>query len=75
MLQPLFNFNTDTVLLYKGIARVIRNNKKYGGTANIVLKFSPKAHLLIKTEFLHPQVSNIKNMESLIQISLLKHIL
>ena len=59
MLTPIFDFSTDSVLLYKGIARVTKNNVKYGGTANILLKFNPKAHLLIKTEFLYPKVSNI----------------
>ena len=59
MLFPLFDFNADVVLLYKGIARVTKYDKRYGGVANIVLKFSPKAHLLIQTKFLHPQVSSI----------------
>jgi len=63
MLTPIFDFNNDSVCLYRGIARVTRNNVKYGGTAKIILKFSPKAHLLIHTEFLHPQVSGIINDE------------
>jgi len=64
MLTPIFDFSKDSVLLYKGIARVTRNNNKYGGTANILLKFSPKAHLIIKTEFSHPHVSGIINDET-----------
>ncbi len=60
MLKPLFDFSKDSVSLYKGIARVTRNDKKYGGIANIILKFSPKAHLLIKTEFFFSCKSPLK---------------
>lgn len=59
MLTPIFNFSSDSVCLYKGIARITKNNKKYGGVAEILLKFSPKAHLLIDTKFLAPQISSI----------------
>ena len=59
MLTPIFDFNSDNVLLYNTLVRVKRNKKGYDGTGKIRLVFLPKAKIVIDTEFGDPHLSGV----------------
>jgi len=72
MLTPIYNFSSDSVLLYDGISNVKRNKIKYQGTAEIKLNFKPKANVVIDTKFSDHRLSSIINDEN-IDFSVDKH--
>jgi len=65
MLTPIFDFNSNSVLLYDGISNVKRNRIKYEGTAEIKLNFKPKANVVIDTKFSDPRLLSIIDDENI----------
>jgi len=59
MLTPIFDFSSNSVLLYSGLVSVKRNKKKYDAIGKIKLNFLPKAKVVINTEFGDPHLSGV----------------
>ena len=66
MIEPVFDFSSDSVLLYDGVVRVKINRTQYDGTRKILLYFMPKSKVIIDTEFSDPRISALNNKSKVI---------
>jgi len=58
---PIFDFNTESITLYKGKSKIVYKEIEYDGYANIKFDVLPKANIKIYAEYDDPQLSSIIN--------------
>ena len=58
---PMFNFNTESITLYKGDSKIVRKEVEYDGYAEIKFNFLPKANIRIEAEYDDPLLSSLIN--------------
>jgi len=59
MINSLFDFSSESTLLYETSCKIKYKNEEYHGRAKIKFEFLPKDKILIYTEFDNPQVSSL----------------
>lgn len=61
VVMPIFDFNIESIILYKGNSKIVRKKTEYKGNAEIKFKFLPKASIEIDAEYDDPTISSIIN--------------
>jgi len=61
VVTPVFNFNTQSIILYKGILRSFQVFIEYEGYAKIKFNFLPKANIEIEAEYDDPHLTSAIN--------------
>jgi hypothetical protein len=56
---PIFDFNTESITLYKGNSKIVRKEVEYDGYAEIKFNCLPKANIKIEAEYDDPRLSSI----------------